>query len=34
MSFTKGKLQNEHHPYISYTIFGGEFGVVYTVGKN
>ena len=33
MSFTKSKLINFHHPYISYTNIGGKFGIVYTVGK-
>lgn len=34
MSFTKSKLINFHHPYISYTNIGGKFGIVYTVGEN
>ncbi len=33
MSFTKTKLINFYHPYISYTNIGGKFGVVYSLEK-
>ncbi len=33
MTFTKSQLINRYHPYISYTNFGANIGVVYSLGK-